>query len=138
MNATFVKVLCGKIGTAGRIAAVVGILPGLFFETASAQTKLNSPARLETFSKLPDWNGVWRLKGSPALYDVEDGKSFVPGVRDHPRTSRIGRPNTRWTWSAPSTRATPNFRTRWWTRTPYFARPACRISWWLRSIMSSS
>ena len=27
---------------------------------------------------------MWRLKGSPALLDVEDGKSFVPGVRDHP------------------------------------------------------
>jgi len=49
---------------------------------ANAQT--NSQSRLQQFSKLPDWSGVWRLKGSPALLDVENGKSFVPGVRDFP------------------------------------------------------
>src|SRR5204863_9230983 len=42
-----------------------------------------APAAAQT-PRLPDWSGVWRLKGSPALLDVEDGKSFVPGVRDHP------------------------------------------------------
>ena len=84
MNANILNQLSRKICTAGRMAAIAGILPCLLFETAAAQTTMNSPARLGTFSKLPDWSGVWRLKGSSALYDVEDGKSFVPGVRDHP------------------------------------------------------
>ena len=35
-------------------------------------------------AQLPDWTGVWRLKGSPAVMDREDGKSFVAGTRDHP------------------------------------------------------
>jgi hypothetical protein len=39
---------------------------------------------MEAFSKLPDWSGLWRLKGSPALLDVENGRSFTPGNRDHP------------------------------------------------------
>lgn len=83
MNANmrpFYRTIC----MAGRRGAVVGILAGLLLGTATAQTTLNLPARLGTFSKLPDWSGVWRLKGSPALYDVENGQSFVPGVRDHP------------------------------------------------------
>jgi hypothetical protein len=80
MDANIVKQLYRTIG----MAAIVGILPCLLFETAAAQTTMNSPARLGTFSKLPDWSGIWRVKGSPALLDVEDGKSFVPGVRDHP------------------------------------------------------
>ena len=88
MISHILKPLCGGIygviGAAVRMAAVVVILPGLLLETAAAQTTLNSPARVGSLAKLPDWSGVWRLKGSPALYDVEDGKSFVPGVRDHP------------------------------------------------------
>jgi len=64
-----------------RVAAVLGfaLLPAAF-----AQTPVNSPARLQNFSKLPDWSGLWNLKGSPALLDTEVGKSFVPGERDHP------------------------------------------------------
>jgi len=50
----------------------------------AAQTTLNSKARLDQFSKLPDWSGVWRLKGSPALLDSEKGRAFVPGSRDNP------------------------------------------------------
>jgi hypothetical protein len=77
-----------KASAARRVAAVVGIAPLLLLQSAlapaTAQTMVNSQARLEKFSKLPDWSGVWRLKGSPALLDVEDGKAFVPGVRDHP------------------------------------------------------
>ena len=84
MNADIFKQVYRKTCAAGRIAAVLCIAPCMLFETAIAQTTANSPARLGTFSKLPDWSGVWRLKGSPALLEVEDGKSFVPGVRDHP------------------------------------------------------
>jgi hypothetical protein len=46
------------------------IAPGLA-QTASSQ-------------KLPDWSGVWRTKGSPALLSVENGRMFSPGTRDHP------------------------------------------------------
>src|SRR5579871_5266312 len=67
-----------------RFAAVLGMLPLLSFESALAQTTANSAARIETFSKLPDWSGLWRLKGSPGLLDVENGRAFVPGNRDHP------------------------------------------------------
>jgi len=84
MNVNILRQLCKKFGAAGRIASVFGILPCLLSQSAAAQTTLNSPARLATISKLPDWSGIWRVKGSPALLDVEDGKSFVPGVRDHP------------------------------------------------------
>jgi hypothetical protein len=35
----------------------------------------SSAMRTEEFAKLPDWSGVWRLRGSPALLDVEDGKA---------------------------------------------------------------
>lgn len=67
-----------------RIAVVLSVAPFLLLGSAVAQTTLNSPARLEKLSKLPDWSGVWRLKGSPALLDVENGKSFIAGTRDHP------------------------------------------------------
>jgi hypothetical protein len=70
--------------SAGRVAGVLGILPLLLFESAPAQTIANPPGRMEAFSKLPDWSGLWRLKGSPALLDVENGRSFTPGNRDHP------------------------------------------------------
>jgi hypothetical protein len=63
---------------------LLGVAPFLLLGSVSAQTTMNSPARLEQFSKLPDWSGVWRLKGSPALLDVENAPSFVPGTRDHP------------------------------------------------------
>jgi len=53
-------------------------------DPAAEQGLSNSPARVAQFSELPDWSGVWRLRGSPALLDREDGESFVPGVRDHP------------------------------------------------------
>ncbi len=68
----------------GRMASVLGIVPLLLFESAAAQTIANSPVRMEAFSKLPDWSGLWRVKGSPALLDVENGRSFTPGNRDHP------------------------------------------------------
>lgn len=35
-------------------------------------------------STLPNWSGVWRTKGSPALLSVENGRMFIPGVRDNP------------------------------------------------------
>jgi hypothetical protein len=73
-----------KTFTAGRMASVAGIVLMMLVQSAVAQTPVNSAARLEKFSKLPDWSGVWRLVGSPALLDVEDGKAFVPGVRNHP------------------------------------------------------
>lgn len=66
------------------LTALLGMLPLLCLEPALAQTTANSAARIETFSKLPDWSGLWRLKGSPGLLDVENGRSFVPGNRDHP------------------------------------------------------
>jgi hypothetical protein len=43
---------------------------------AQAPSATSTPAAEP--SKLPDWSGVWRLKGSPALLDVEDGKSSFP------------------------------------------------------------
>ena len=66
------------------VGASLLAVPLMFPAPAAAQAPPNPPARTTEFSKLPDWSGVWRLKGSPALMDVEDGKSFVPGVRDHP------------------------------------------------------
>src|SRR5450631_2899625 len=60
------------------------VAPFLLLGSAAAQTTMNSPARLEQLSKLPDWSGVWRLKGSPALLDVENARSFAPGTRDQP------------------------------------------------------
>ena len=83
-------------GTARRTAAVLGLACVLSVGCSSeraqtgsqaqgeGQAQTNSTARLEKFSNLPDWNGLWRLKGSPALLDVEDGKAFVPGTRDYP------------------------------------------------------
>ncbi|HUI81477.1 MAG TPA: hypothetical protein VLY24_26310 [Bryobacteraceae bacterium] len=71
------------VRTACRTAAPAVMLCALL-SSAAAQTTANTPARLKSFSKLPDWSGVWRLKGSPALLDVENGPAFVPGVRDHP------------------------------------------------------
>jgi hypothetical protein len=68
----------------GRRAGVLAIVPLLLWQTVLGQTQLNPQARLEHFAKLPDWSGVWRLVGSPALLDVEDGKSFVRGIRDYP------------------------------------------------------
>jgi hypothetical protein len=68
----------------GRVVAVLAIVPLLLFESSVAQTIANPPARLEAFSKLTDWSGLWRIKGSPALLDVENGRSFTPGNRDHP------------------------------------------------------
>jgi hypothetical protein len=59
-------------------------LPLLLIGPAIGQTTQNSKAKLDQYAKLPDWSGVWKLKGSPALLGVEDGKSFVPGVRDYP------------------------------------------------------
>jgi hypothetical protein len=63
---------------------VLGIVPLLLCQSAPAQTTPNSPARMAAYSKLPDWSGLWRIKGSPALLDVENGRSFTPGNRDHP------------------------------------------------------
>jgi hypothetical protein len=68
----------------GRAALVLGIVPLLLCECATAQTTPNSPVRMTAYSKLPDWSGLWRIKGSPALLDVENGRSFTPGNRDHP------------------------------------------------------
>jgi hypothetical protein len=67
-----------------KVHIVLGSVALMFVPFVVGQTTVNSPARLKTFSSLPDWNGIWRLKGSPALLDVENGKSFVPGTRDHP------------------------------------------------------
>ena len=83
MSADSFKTLCITCRVV-RVAVAFGIVPFLFCASSAAQTQTNTPTRLEKFSKLPDWNGIWRLKGSPALLDVEDGKSFVPGTRDHP------------------------------------------------------
>jgi len=68
----------------GRAAWVLCILPLLLCDSAIAQTTPNSPARMAAYSKLPDWSGLWRLKGSPGLLDVENGRAFTPGNRDHP------------------------------------------------------
>jgi hypothetical protein len=73
-----------QIRAARRAAIILVSVPLLLSHAALAQTQLNSPERLGQFAKLPDWSGVWRLVGSPALLDVEDGKSFEPGIRDHP------------------------------------------------------
>jgi hypothetical protein len=67
-----------------RMTAVLGVLPFMISESAFAQNMANSPARLEKLSKLPDWSGLWKLKGSPGLLDVENARPFVPGNRDHP------------------------------------------------------
>jgi hypothetical protein len=68
----------------GRVVAMLGLVPLLLCESAIAQTTPNSQARIDAYSKLPDWSGLWRLKGSPGLLDVENGRSFTPGNRDHP------------------------------------------------------
>jgi hypothetical protein len=60
------------------------VVPFMSLACVAAQAPSATATRAAEPSKLPDWSGVWRLKGSPALLDVEDGKSFVPGVRDHP------------------------------------------------------
>jgi hypothetical protein len=73
-----------KIYTVRRIAAILSVVLVMLVESAMAQTTANSPARLAKFSTLPDWSGVWRVKGSPALVDVENGQSYTPGLRDHP------------------------------------------------------
>jgi hypothetical protein len=99
MNIDKMNKICKKTRSARQVAVQLGIAASLVLpaastlvlpESAAAQTKsgaapvTNSKARLDKFAKLPDWSGIWRLKGSPALLDVEDGKSFVPGTRDHP------------------------------------------------------
>jgi hypothetical protein len=73
-----------KTCTVGRMAAILGVVLFMPFGSAVAQTTVNSPARLQRFSKLPDWSGLWSLRGSPALLDAENGQPFAPGVRDHP------------------------------------------------------
>src|SRR5277367_840084 len=35
--------------------------------SARLEGAANTPERLQAFAKLPDWSGVWRLNGSPAL-----------------------------------------------------------------------
>ena len=69
----------------GRVVAVLGLVPLLLLRIRNCtdDPKLRS-ARMDAFSKLPDWSGLWRLKGSPGLLDVENGRSFTPGNRDHP------------------------------------------------------
>jgi hypothetical protein len=88
MKQTITHFYSAHLYKAARISALVGGISFAFLlltvPPAVAQSSPASPARAQQFSKLPDWSGVWRLKGSPALLDVEDGKSFVPGVRDHP------------------------------------------------------
>jgi hypothetical protein len=83
MNTSNFGPACRTACTVAPIAAVMSIVALMLPPSAAAQT-VNGQPRLSAFSKLPDWSGLWRLKGSPALLDVEDGKSFVPGVRDNP------------------------------------------------------
>lgn len=35
-------------------------------------------------SSLPDWSGVWQVKGSMAVLSRDDARMFVPGTRDYP------------------------------------------------------
>ncbi len=67
-----------------RALVLFGVSALMLLPSAFAQGTVNAQPRLDKFSKLPDWSGIWRLKGSPALLDTENGKSFIPGVRDHP------------------------------------------------------
>ena len=84
MRSQFLQQTFSTTTSARRIAIAVGVLSLVSISSSFGQQAVNSPARIEKFSKLPEWTGIWRLKGSPALLDVEDGKSFVPGTRDHP------------------------------------------------------
>jgi len=38
---------------------------------------------LAQYAKLPDWSGLWKLKGSAALLDTDNARMFAPGNRDH-------------------------------------------------------
>jgi hypothetical protein len=66
------------IGAVMLLASLVSCAP------SDTPAPSSSAIRTDEFAKLPDWSGVWRLRGSPALLDVEDGKAFVPGTRDYP------------------------------------------------------
>jgi hypothetical protein len=55
-----------------------------FLTVAIAATLWLGQALAQQLSTLPDWSGVWHTKGSPALISVENGRSFVRGMRDHP------------------------------------------------------
>jgi hypothetical protein len=37
-----------------------------------------------SLAALPDWSGVWQVKGSMAVISTTTGKMFVPGTRDYP------------------------------------------------------
>jgi hypothetical protein len=76
----FVKDMCSVVPVIG--AAILVVL-SVACAPSGTQAPASSP-RTEGFAKLPDWSGVWRLRGSPALLDREDGKAFVPGTRDYP------------------------------------------------------
>jgi len=59
--------------------------------SARLEGAANTPERLQAFAKLPDWSGVWRLNGSPALIDrhvatagLGGGSNPTREVRDHP------------------------------------------------------
>jgi len=80
MDAAFLR----KIFAKNCMAALLGMSLLMLTPSAMAQTTTNSPVRLQKFSKLPDWSGIWSLKGSPALLDSENGKPFDPDARDHP------------------------------------------------------
>jgi|HubBroStandDraft_6_1064221.scaffolds.fasta_scaffold24554_5 hypothetical protein len=80
MDAAFLRQIFAKYS----VAALLSVSLLMRVPSAGAQTTTNSPARLQKFSKLPDWSGIWSLKGSPALLDSDNGKPFDQDARDHP------------------------------------------------------
>lgn len=84
MNLDMLSRACKTGRTAAPTAVILSIVSLLCSYPSGAQTQLNSPERLEQYSKLPDWSGVWRLVGSPALLDFEESNAFTSGIRDYP------------------------------------------------------
>jgi len=53
------------------------LIGGAILALAAARAGLSAPA-------LPDWSGVWQVKGSMAVISRNDARMFVPGTRDYP------------------------------------------------------
>ena len=56
------------------------------FGVALALAAVTAPAAWSagTQQALPDWSGVWKVRGSMAILSTETGRMFIPGERDRP------------------------------------------------------
>jgi hypothetical protein len=53
-----------------RALAVLAMVAGFgLLLGVSAQAAVNSPARIQAFAKLPDWQGIWAVTGSTKTFD---------------------------------------------------------------------